>query len=111
MLLLTSRRPWMKGILENHPLFLSVFASVAGVAFCAWARPAPQTKPFLSRPALCRPSTLNAAGRSVMVHSIAAVRALEKERPAGHGRRRGASDPPSQNGVLSRRPSTPPSTP
>jgi len=29
-------RPWMKGILENHPLFLSVFMCVAGVAGCAW---------------------------------------------------------------------------
>jgi len=29
-------RPWMKGILENHPLFLSVFLCVAGVAGCAW---------------------------------------------------------------------------
>jgi len=29
-------RPWMKGILENHPLFLSVFICVAGVACCAW---------------------------------------------------------------------------
>jgi cation-transporting ATPase 13A1 len=26
----------MKGILENHPLFLSVFLCVAGVAGCAW---------------------------------------------------------------------------
>eukprot|EP00668_Euglena_longa_P046059 GGOE01061743.1.p1 GENE.GGOE01061743.1~~GGOE01061743.1.p1 ORF type:complete len:525 (+),score=172.97 GGOE01061743.1:212-1576(+) len=30
-------RPWMKGILENHPLFLSLFICVAGVAACAWA--------------------------------------------------------------------------
>jgi cation-transporting ATPase 13A1 len=29
-------RPWMKGISENHPLFLSVFACVAGCAVCAW---------------------------------------------------------------------------
>jgi cation-transporting ATPase 13A1 len=29
-------RPWMKGVLENHPLFLSVFLCVAGVAGCAW---------------------------------------------------------------------------
>jgi len=29
-------RPWMKGLLENHPLFLSVFLCVAGVAACAW---------------------------------------------------------------------------
>lgn len=29
-------RPWMKGVLENHALFLSVFAGVMGVAFCAW---------------------------------------------------------------------------
>ena len=29
-------RPWMKGIMENHPLFLSVFAVVAMCAACAW---------------------------------------------------------------------------
>ena len=29
-------RPWMKGILENHPLFLSVFAVVAMCVACAW---------------------------------------------------------------------------
>ena len=29
-------RPWMKGLTENHALFLSIFACVAGVAFCAW---------------------------------------------------------------------------
>lgn len=29
-------RPWMKGLMENHPLFLSVFACVGGVGFCAW---------------------------------------------------------------------------
>lgn len=29
-------RPWMKGVTENHALFLSIFACVAGVAFCAW---------------------------------------------------------------------------
>ena len=29
-------RPWMKGLLENHPLFLSVFLCIAGVATCAW---------------------------------------------------------------------------
>uniref|UniRef100_A0A7S1J4X1 P-type ATPase A domain-containing protein n=1 Tax=Eutreptiella gymnastica TaxID=73025 RepID=A0A7S1J4X1_9EUGL len=29
-------RPWMKGVLENHPLFLSLFVCVAGVAACAW---------------------------------------------------------------------------
>eukprot|EP00463_Aulacantha_scolymantha_P006186 TRINITY_DN7753_c0_g1_i1.p1 TRINITY_DN7753_c0_g1~~TRINITY_DN7753_c0_g1_i1.p1 ORF type:complete len:179 (+),score=15.62 TRINITY_DN7753_c0_g1_i1:142-678(+) len=29
-------RPWMKGVLENHPLFLSIFICVAGVACCAW---------------------------------------------------------------------------
>jgi cation-transporting ATPase 13A1 len=29
-------RPWMKGIMENHPLFLSVAATVAGCAGCAW---------------------------------------------------------------------------
>lgn len=30
-------RPWMKGLLENHALFLSVFLCAAGVAVCAWA--------------------------------------------------------------------------
>ena len=29
-------RPWMMGLLENHPLFLSVFLCIAGVAACAW---------------------------------------------------------------------------
>eukprot|EP00940_MAST-03C_sp_MAST-3C-sp2_P002306 g2306.t1 len=29
-------RPWMKGMLENHALFMSVFICVAGVAACAW---------------------------------------------------------------------------
>jgi len=29
-------RPWMKGVTENHPLFLSVFFCVLGVAVCAW---------------------------------------------------------------------------
>jgi len=29
-------RPWMKGMLENQPLFLSVFLSVIMVAVCAW---------------------------------------------------------------------------
>jgi len=29
-------RPFMKGLLENHPLFLSVFACVAGCVCCAW---------------------------------------------------------------------------
>lgn len=29
-------RPWMKGIMENHPLFLSVFACVGGVIVAAW---------------------------------------------------------------------------
>merc|ERR550537_1578707 len=29
-------RPWMKGLLENHALFLSVFLCIAGVAACAW---------------------------------------------------------------------------
>ena len=29
-------RPWMKGCIENHPLFLSVIASAVGVACCAW---------------------------------------------------------------------------
>jgi len=29
-------RPFMKGISENHPLFLSVFACVGGCVACAW---------------------------------------------------------------------------
>jgi cation-transporting ATPase 13A1 len=29
-------RPWMKGILENHALFLSVFMCIAGVIVAAW---------------------------------------------------------------------------
>jgi magnesium-transporting ATPase (P-type) len=29
-------RPWMKGMLENHPLFLSVFACIGGVVVAAW---------------------------------------------------------------------------
>jgi len=29
-------RPWMKGLTENHALFLSVFACVLGCAACAW---------------------------------------------------------------------------
>ena len=29
-------RPWMKGVTENHALFLSVVACVAGCAACAW---------------------------------------------------------------------------
>lgn len=29
-------RPWMKGLLENQPLFLSLFACVCLVAICAW---------------------------------------------------------------------------
>merc|ERR1711990_253950 len=29
-------RPWMKGLLENHALFLSLFVCIAGVAGCAW---------------------------------------------------------------------------
>ncbi|RYG68159.1 hypothetical protein EON64_05810 [archaeon] len=29
-------RPWMKGMMENHPLFLSVFACIAGVTVVAW---------------------------------------------------------------------------
>ena len=29
-------RPFMKGFSENHPLFLSLFASVAGCVCCAW---------------------------------------------------------------------------
>ena len=27
----------VQGVLENHPLFLSVFACAAGVSACAWA--------------------------------------------------------------------------
>ena len=29
-------RPWMKGMLDNHPLFLSVFACVGGVVVASW---------------------------------------------------------------------------
>merc|ERR1719355_315447 len=29
-------RPWMKGLLENQPLFLSLFICIALVAICAW---------------------------------------------------------------------------
>lgn len=29
-------RPWMKGLLENHPLFLSVFLCIGGVIVAAW---------------------------------------------------------------------------
>ena len=29
-------RPWMKGMLENHPLFLSVFACIGGVVVASW---------------------------------------------------------------------------
>lgn len=29
-------RPWMKGMLENHPLFLSVYICIAGVVIAAW---------------------------------------------------------------------------
>lgn len=29
-------RPWMKGMLENHPLFLSVFLCIGGVIVAAW---------------------------------------------------------------------------
>jgi cation-transporting ATPase 13A1 len=29
-------RPWMKGMLENHPLFLSVFLCIGGVVVAAW---------------------------------------------------------------------------
>merc|ERR550537_986524 len=29
-------RPWMKGVLENQPLFLSLFLCIALVAICAW---------------------------------------------------------------------------
>eukprot|EP00941_MAST-03F_sp_MAST-3F-sp1_P000457 g457.t1 len=30
-------RPWMKGTIENHALFLSIFVCIAGVGACAWA--------------------------------------------------------------------------
>ena len=30
-------RPWMKGIIENHALCLSLFLCVAGVGACAWS--------------------------------------------------------------------------
>jgi len=29
-------RPWMKGIIENHALFLSLFVTIGAVAACAW---------------------------------------------------------------------------
>jgi cation-transporting ATPase 13A1 len=29
-------RPFMRGIMENHVLFMSLFTTVFGVAFCAW---------------------------------------------------------------------------
>ena len=29
-------RPWMIGMTENHPLFLSIFACIGGVGACAW---------------------------------------------------------------------------
>merc|ERR1719277_2643894 len=29
-------RPWMKGVLENQPLFLSLFACIGLVGICAW---------------------------------------------------------------------------
>lgn len=29
-------RPWMKGMMENHPLFLSVFLCVGGVVVASW---------------------------------------------------------------------------
>eukprot|EP00298_Acanthocystis_sp_HF-20_P022569 c30571_g1_i1.p1 GENE.c30571_g1_i1~~c30571_g1_i1.p1 ORF type:complete len:465 (+),score=266.83 c30571_g1_i1:88-1395(+) len=30
-------RPWMKGVLENHALALSLFTCIGGVAVCAWS--------------------------------------------------------------------------
>merc|ERR1712054_739589 len=30
-------RPWMKGVLENQPLFLSLFLCTALVGICAWS--------------------------------------------------------------------------
>jgi hypothetical protein len=29
-------RPWMNGLTENHPLFLSIFACIGGVTFLAF---------------------------------------------------------------------------
>merc|ERR1711953_460850 len=29
-------RPWMKGMLENQPLFLSIFICIIMVGICAW---------------------------------------------------------------------------
>merc|ERR1711991_670394 len=29
-------RPWMKGMLENHPLFLSAFLCIAGIVVASW---------------------------------------------------------------------------
>ena len=29
-------RPWMKGLSENHALFLSLFVSIGGICLCAW---------------------------------------------------------------------------
>ena len=34
----------MKGVMENHPLFLSLFLCVAGVAACAW-----ETVPYANK--------------------------------------------------------------
>lgn len=53
-------RPWMKGISENHPLFLSVFACVAGCAVCAWGA-FPQVKLLRTGPLLCSPRHIHLA--------------------------------------------------
>jgi len=48
-------RPWMKGLSENHALFLSLFLSIGGVCLCAWnvrGRSA-GTEPAPSRDAFC----------------------------------------------------------
>ena len=29
-------RPWMNGLSENHPLFLSIFACIGGVSFLSF---------------------------------------------------------------------------
>jgi cation-transporting ATPase 13A1 len=51
-------RPWMVGVLENHPLFLSIFACIGGVAFCAW-----EVVPTLS-------SSLNQTGARYMMKAL-----------------------------------------
>ena len=48
-------RPWMKGLSENHALFLSLFLSIGGVCLCAWnvRGPAREPNPAPSRDAFC----------------------------------------------------------